>query len=1334
MMKYNTKKVSSVSEFVEAVKDGYAIIYFSKEIKTALFEELNKLKDSNDIFLFAYLIELFEDAYESKTSFLSEEEAINLAKKIKDDDNSRQNFIIGYYYFLNPLFKDSDKKIPFLLSSAEAGFPLAQGVLGDCYYDGNGVEQDYDKAYSLYSSAVKVEYARAQNSLAICYYYGKGVEQDYKKSFELCMLAANQGYRSAMRNVGISYYYGDGVEQSYEKAFEWYLKAANAGNAAAMNNLANCYFYGDGIEKDYEKAFEWYLKAANAENKNAMNSLGNCYYYGDGVEKDYKKAFEWYLKAAELGNEVAMNNLASCYFYGEGVEKDYKKAFKWYLKSSELDYEVAMNNLANCYYNGEGIEKDCKKAFEWYTKAFELGNEHASNNIGNCYYYGNGVEQSYEKAFEWYTKGAELGNKEAICNLGDCYYYGDGTEKNYEKAIELYSKAAELGHHTALCNLGDCYMNGFGVEQNSKKAFELYQESLEKGCQFANYKLGNCYYYGDGVEKDFNKAFELYKKAAEEGFSSAQNSLANCYFYGEGVEKDYEKGFEWCLKAAESDDAYAQANLGVCYYDGNGVEQDYAKAFEWFLKAADNGFVRAKIWIGDLYKDGNGVEQDYAKAFEWYSKAAEDEDEGPAQHSLGSCYEEGIGVKIDYEKALFYYKKAFKCGFAEAQEDIDRVKSILEEKSKLSSVDIFISWNHNDQKIKDDIREELIKNGIKAWETDKDSEGKLDESVANAIKSAKGFIILLSPEAFNSSYMPSEVQLILDKINEDVRLEKAIRVQILKDADNVTKRLKELDDDHPFKKLLPYTMAFGDDVKDIVHFAQRVVASDVIAKYQMQLRDKYSIFPISLSNVILKQANKNIISTLELENGYINRDLIGIDEKRYTPEDLLSLKKNALIVAEGGAGKSLYVKNLLRRFSRDEKVFFYFPCSDLKELIKEKPDITLLGLIEDLFSRITNSERMPSYVADSIFRDDNKKVYIIIDALDEADKMKDQIIDLVNEYKGRIENKNAQFIFTSRIPDLGNLNSDYVQLGLSHITDEDIVELFDAMYERNKLTKQKASRDSSDLDIVNRETFIETLKNMSEDIKKNPLLMSNIIYIYFATREIEKQKSFIIEQSSNLLIDSLSDKGEIGSNVMENIDVGKLLEFIAFNASARDDDLNVAVSRYLSSLSDGKTYSNEMVDSICKYLRRKGIIIGRTLSHSIYSSYFASKYIYNRIYTIKIDYDFFQDEIEFVRDEQGRSVGREKLRNYIIHFFSKNNGLWPDITANFVVKLDYEIHHIYKEELVENSITYHTFNETMEEMITDPGIISNTAATIIKEICQSESALYYPELIAKYVN
>ena len=340
---------------------------------------------------------------------------------------------------------------------------------------------------------------------------------------------------------------------------------------------------------------------------------------------------------------------------------------------NKLDLEIAENicNKAQELYES----KDYSHAFFLFSTAAEKGFAFAQNSLGKCYFSGKGVEKNLNKAAEWYTKAAEQGYAEAECNLGFCYRFGNGITQNLAKAVEWFTKSAEQGYALAQYLLGRFNKYGELIKKDHTKAFEWYSKAAEQGMAQAQYSLGCCFFNGEGVEKDLAKAAEWFTKAAEQEYADSEWAIARCYYYGDGVKKDLAKTAEWVTKIAEQGNATAQEALGQCYYVGNYVEKDASKAVEWWTKAAEQGIANAQYNLGYCYFHGEGVEKDLAKAAEWWTKVAE-QGVASAQFNLGCCYEKGNGVIKDLTKAIEWYNKAAEQGHKDANNALNRLRSI----------------------------------------------------------------------------------------------------------------------------------------------------------------------------------------------------------------------------------------------------------------------------------------------------------------------------------------------------------------------------------------------------------------------------------------------------------------------------------------------------------------------------------------------------------------------------------------------------------------------------------------------------------------------------------
>lgn len=1353
MYKYEIKHITSVEEYIQAVKDGYLEFDHIDDLLDPIFEKLKELKDTNGNILFKYGMflndhKLYEDAN-------------IILKELSNKGNlAAINALAINYIEGKGLDRSVEKGVKLLLKASDSNFAIAQYNIGNCYYYGFGLPRSQEEGARMYLKAAEQGYAKAQNTIASCYSLGSGISLSKEKAFEWYKKAADQGYVSSIYSVATFYKNGDGVTQSYEKAIEYYQMAVKKNHSLSMTDLGYLYETGKGVPQSYEMAVSFYEKAAALDEKVGLCNLATLYKLGKGVTRDYKKSFELYLKSAQQNYARAQYNVGWCYYNGKGINQSYEKAVEWYQKAADKGYVTAIDSVGYAYYNGEGVEQSYEKAIRWFekganknsrycfemlTKCYqdglgvpqsyekalfyclkgaELKSGYCLNILGTFYQNGKGVSQNYELAFDFYQKAAFLGSVAALYNIGYCYQEGLGVPQDYQKAIEWYLKAAEKNHSIALLNIGVIYHLGKGVPQDYQKAIEYYRKAIEYNNVIAMKNLGNCYEFGQGVEIDLNKAVALYKQSAEKGYDIAQIRLACCYRDGIGVEKSLFTAFEWFTKAA------LQGNKSGQFYVGYFLEKYFnkpEKAVEWYIKSAEQGDGPSANNLGVLYRYGRGVPQDYQKAVEWYQKAV-DNNHPIAMFNLSYFYQNGIGVPQDYQKALELLEKAYKLGYTQAKDSINEIRQIILEKEheKLkvpSDVDIFISWNHHNLEFKEKIKQQLINNNIKVWDSDENAEGDLDLDVQYAIRHVKGYVILLSEQALKSSYMPKEVEWMFERIKKDGLNDTIIKIYIIGDSYVINNGLSALPKDHAFRNLIPLTMDFSSNEETIISFAQRVIRQNIVINYQRKIKEKFDVFPISLTDIILQQENQDVVASLEFENGFINRDLFDKDNHKYTPRDLLNLKGITFIHGEGGSGKSLYLKNLIRNFDNEDNLFFYLPCSSISKEFKNGNG-DLISLIAKLSLMITDYHNVPLDFVNDIFRNEKKNFYIIFDGLDEAEEEKEEIINMINSFNALKTSDNISFIFASRnngdAEKISSLtNKKVTSLTLNKMSDEDIIKLFDAIYERNKSFENEESK-------VSRPAFIQYLSLIADDIKKNPLLISNLIYIYFATKELQAQKAYILEKTNNIIINSLEN--ERGTDLIQkeitnqlDVDLKELLQFVAFKICCNNDySLEEAINDYFEE-NGLDTPSLNSVKELCKYLRSRRIIIGNRFSHNIYLSYFAALFIYRKIYKNKSD-DFGYAIIIFRKD------GEDKLNNYIAKRFSLSNDLWPNITADFVAKLDFEIHHINKDidPFAESNPTYQLFNYTLNNLAFG---ISDIAKRIIIEISSKDNILYYAKLI-----
>ena len=114
----------------------------------------------------------------------------------------------------------------------------------------------------------------AQYLLGVCYYYGKVVESSQDEAMKWWLKAAGHGHLKAQCNVGTLLFQRNGGKESDIEAVKWFRLAAKQGDALAQCNLALCYIKDLGVEKSEESAIRWLKIAAAQGDEFAKEKLG----------------------------------------------------------------------------------------------------------------------------------------------------------------------------------------------------------------------------------------------------------------------------------------------------------------------------------------------------------------------------------------------------------------------------------------------------------------------------------------------------------------------------------------------------------------------------------------------------------------------------------------------------------------------------------------------------------------------------------------------------------------------------------------------------------------------------------------------------------------------------------------------------------------------------------------------------------------------------------------------------------------------------------------------------------------------------------------------------
>lgn len=1301
---------------------------------------------------------------------------------------SKQNDPYGLYLYAKALEKgigiekDTSLAFEYYLKAAENGNSDAQYYVALCYKNGINIDENMEEAFKYFNLAKNSNF-EAMNYLGECYEYGKGVEKNTNLAFSLYLEAAEHNVTKGIYNVGRCYMEGIGIKKNLPAGLFRIHQAIDLNYSDAFLYLALWYLYGPIATNNHNEGFNLLKRASKLNNKNIIFQLGVCYLNGYGVKNNPSEAFKYFSEAHNMGSFDATYQLGKLYELGVGVPNDKNKAI-------EL-YEIAANNgivFAKEALNSILLQEE-QDELQRNKKAGDLGDSNACLYVANCYLNGNGTDKNLDEAFLWCNKAAKLLNKEAICLLASFYEKGIGTLINKNEAFKCYKKANDLLYPAGVYNLARCYLDGIGIEPNHNYSLVLYKKAANLndvnalyylGCKYINdkiggsiqeginylrqgallsdprcqYQLGKCYLAGIGVPKDPNRAFEYIFKAANANNPVAQNELGLCYEYGVGTEINKNEAIVWFTKAAALGNEKAQNNLGRCYDEGVGVQKDPKNAFDSYYKSAIKGDTDAQLRIAEYYLLGYGVEKSEAEAFKWFEKASENN--AVARFRLAELYLNGLGTTKNIEKALSYYKASSNLGYMPATEAYEKLNEEIQNKKAAKKLhlqprkDVFISWNHNDKSLKDELCYVLEKNGLlTVWESDGDGSGEIDEAISMAINQAKSYIILVTQKSIESDWVKKEIQLIFDKVEKNQEYIECIRpifVNTMTDgyvSFDTVEEVNKLDNDNPFKRLLSLCSGFsnsreqGIDYDKLIIFLKNAIEKSLKLDYKFTITAKFSVFNAALKNVIEIQGSKSgiIASTMDFNQGYLERDLFDESDNHITNYDIIENQNNVLIYGAGGTGKSLYLKNIIHKHFNGNNYIFYLPCREMDKYL-ENDDISFLEIVkkesfDNYFPDYSNLKVSLSGF-EEILKSDNR-VIILIDALDEiTEKKKLNLLKKIDLFDNKYTT--VKFIFSSRnlsdyYPITKRLNKPLLTYELRPLNDKDVSLLYD------RLSTKMANNNENDTNVskgIVKEKFFNAINGIAKEIIYNPLLLSNLIFIYFINNSIPNKKYDIIKQAVDIFIKGIDEERGTLFNYSEYIKgngLNNILGEFAFERRIGNEEPSENIIEYhLRSIDEkmGRSLDKDyeaISEEIVWHLRRRSILAGENISHEIFRDYFTINYLFNLVYRI--------DRFGLKKGYTFKNDGLDQLMILTKDFFSMEEYPWPNLTNDFIVRLDSEIHVLDKKEMKDGNVSGKVFMKTLEVLLSE-GQISNLAkAEIEKSI--NDGSLYFAEYIKEFI-
>ena len=1046
---------------------------------------------------------------------------------------------------------------------------------------------------------------------------------------------------------------------------------------------------------DYETAVKIYTELAEKGNVTAQRRLAQCYASGTGVKKNTQKLLYWLIEATKNGDSGTKDKRATD--VNDPVASD--------RISAEQGDADAQFNLFNCYFGGKGVKKDISQAIYWLRKAAENGHAKAQCKLGFYYSFGIFVKQNSEKAVYWYAKAAEQDDADAQFFLGECFEKGNGVVKDLGQAVYWYTKAAEQGQNDAQFCLGNCYFFCKGVERNPEKAVYWWTKAAEQGNSGAQYNLGVCYKDGTGVEQDLVKAVYWFKKAAEQGHKNALYTLALCYDIGIVGDKNPKEAFDWYTKAAEKGHKDAQFNLFECYLLGKGVKKDTEKTLYWLTKAAEQGHSKAQLFLGVCYKDGTGVEK-------------------------------------DPDKALYWFEKAYAAGYENAKDYIDRIKNEQAQLILTEKKDVFISWNKDDvpimKKTEIVLSEEF---GMSVWQSDKLCTNNIIKKCESAIQNSSAWVILITKNALESTYIPKEIEWIFDTIKDDKELTECIIPVYEKGVNTKLKELIRADSEKyaSYKKIIDLGRVYDiNDTEKLAVLIKNALCRRKMIEYRRKVKENNRFFNAFVSSRI---TNNDALTKIGFCTKYevdgemcIDRSVTDhtgkkLGEAQFIDRICKPEENNVrLLVGEGGTGKSLYLSALVRKYFSANRFIFITSCKNLVDFYNKNGrqiDSLEQFFLNDVNKKVGYGFDVSPDVFYGILNNPENRIIFMLDAIDELGGERKSLTALKELIDGSPISckRNVSILLTSR-----NI-SDRVFFGIAaeNVFTLDKFTLEDGKKLAHGILNRLNEQNKSDVDTKYRdigaflspesrkfdenELFVEFDK-LSEDIISNPLLITNFIVIFIdhvlRGTAMPKNRFEIADKSILFMLHDVETERDplckVNSEILKRLN--DILCDLALQRALGDTSPTKDIfERYIrDNLKEfGQTAEYE-AEALRNYLKNRAIIKNDdengNVYHAIFQAYLIAKALYKKCYEISKD-DFDEQFIDFRKypEKQFKISGKDFLIRHNEKNFVKDCDPWVDVVPFIISKLDGDAYHlpgISDYGIDKSSGSYDTMEQTLD--------------------------------------
>ena len=522
--------------------------------------------------------------------------------------------------------------------------------------------------------------------------------------------------------------------------------------------------------------------------------------------------------------------------------------------------------------------------------------------------------------------------------------------------------------------------------------------------------------------------------------------------------------------------------------------------------------------------------------------------------------------------------------------------------------DVFISWTGKDRKIKDQIVGYLQEHGIRCLESDHNCSGDFRLWSREAVNACSIFLLIYTENTLTSTYMPVEIEAYKEYEDYENRI-----VPVCASMDLYQKD--------------PWGISeFG----SAVIFEEEIISEDIL---QAILRKVESLLVNYLERIYIEASKPQYIKLIPLykirnasdkefdfSKLYIQRKLTELDSN-YQPigkidnfTRLCNSEDIIFISGAAGCGKSRYIDQI-RSEVNEQTIIVSLPCHKVAGSGE--------SLFSDMYREVLRLTGERHFYTSEDFTSllNNRHILLVLDGLDEisTEDGTRRFLSKIEDYY-RANTQNTTLILTSR-----------------NKKDADLIAMCGKSVRRFELKKmtwhqiQKMVANLFSLFGVNEKEqgFLEQIAILDDEIKTNPLLISQLAIIYDNLGTIPKNIVGIYDAISEIILklDRATEIRDVPENYRQMVgtNISSILKrFCAeqYNLLSRG---KVVDSAKIFSHILKKEYaqdSKERATFLVEYLHNRAIMIDGEFYHKMFLEYFAAVNYYEQCFD---DYDEIED-------------------------------------------------------------------------------------------------------------